>query len=248
MKISIQRFFEKWYNPILLIIIVGIVCVFLLSSGKNEYIFNFSIGLPVLLILISGINAIYKIFKKNYKIGILQLISTITLFIAGVIILGMILMFYPFDFYADNLEIPKNIKIEKPIDLDYFENNKRPKNILTKTVTKTDFQIYNINQPGIYTYDIWANKTENGFYYLKAIEITKNDILSEESIFSRSKIINSPQIINFKRKELNGDFTIYEGDWEKPYAARFELWFHNDSLKTDNKLISKNYLIEGWMR
>lgn len=247
MKIFVQRFFEKWYNPIILITIVGIVCVFLLSSGRNEYIFNFSIGLPILLILISGINALYKIFKKNYKIGILQLISTITLFIAGVIISGMILMFYPFDFYADNLEIPKNIKIEKPVDLDTFNNDKRPTKIINKKINTIDFQLYNSFQPGIYTYDVWTNRNEKGFYYLKFIEITKNDTLSEMSK-KDTKILDTNKTKNLKRLELKDDFTIYEGDWEKPYAARFELWFHNDSLKTDNKLISKNYIIEGWQR
>lgn len=245
---------EKWYRFPILSIIVGVICLFLiLNAGipTSLYFYVFCFVLPIIVLFFSGISSLLKFFKKDYKNGILQIISTTIIFGIGcaiAILMGMFSFIDSNDFYADRLEIPKNIKIEKPIDLDYFENNKRPKNILTKTVAKTDFQIYNINQPGIYTYDIWANKTENGFYYLKAIEITKNDILSEESIFRRSKIINSPQIINFKRKELNGDFTVYEGDWGKPYAARFELWFHNDSLKTDEKLISKNYIIEGWMR
>ena len=43
------------------------------------------------------------------------------------------------------------------------------------------------------------------------------------------------------------DFTIYEGDWGKPYAARFELWFKPVNGGHERKLIEKNYKIEGWM-
>ncbi|MFC4162283.1 hypothetical protein ACFOWU_01355 [Epilithonimonas zeae] len=248
MKTSINNFFKKWYNPIILIIVVGIICLFLISNPYNVYVFYFLLFLPFILILISGINATIKIVQKNYKNGLLQLFSTLTLFVAGVFMISIALSFYPYDFYADNLEIPKNIKIEKPIDLDVFENGKRPSSIINKSSNKIDFQLYNINQPGIYTYDVWTDKKENGFYYLKAIEITKNDTLSSREILNKSKIHIRLNETNLSRLELKNDFTIYEGDWGKPYSAKFELWFHNDSLNTDKKLISKNYIIEGWMR
>jgi hypothetical protein len=43
-------------------------------------------------------------------------------------------------------------------------------------------------------------------------------------------------------------FTIYEGDWGKPYAARFEVWFKPDSGKTERKLAERIFKIEGWQR
>lgn len=43
-------------------------------------------------------------------------------------------------------------------------------------------------------------------------------------------------------------FTIYEGDWDKPYAARFEVWFVPDSGKPERKLMEKVFKIEGWQR
>jgi hypothetical protein len=43
-------------------------------------------------------------------------------------------------------------------------------------------------------------------------------------------------------------FTIYEGDWGKPYAARFEVWFFPDNGGKERKLIEKNFKIEGWQR
>ena len=43
-------------------------------------------------------------------------------------------------------------------------------------------------------------------------------------------------------------FTIYEGDWGKPYAARFEVWFEPDSGKDQRKLAERVFKIEGWQR
>jgi hypothetical protein len=46
----------------------------------------------------------------------------------------------------------------------------------------------------------------------------------------------------------NTTFTIYEGDWGKPYAARFEVWFVPDSGKPERKLMQQVFRIEGWQR
>ena len=46
----------------------------------------------------------------------------------------------------------------------------------------------------------------------------------------------------------NTHFTIYEGDWGKPYAARFEVWFTSESGDSDRKLMEKVFKIEGWQR
>jgi hypothetical protein len=36
--------------------------------------------------------------------------------------------------------------------------------------TKTDLQLYNSFQPGLYEYDFWIDRIENGTIYLKAYE------------------------------------------------------------------------------
>lgn len=248
MKKWVTEFFNVWYNPIILSIAVGLICFYFLTNPFNEYVFSILLLLPLLLLIISGVNAVIKIFKKNFKHGLLQLFTTLILFVAGLAMASFTLVYFPYDFYADSLKIPKNITIEKPIDLDVFDHNKSPSSIVKKHSNTLDFQLYNSSQPGIYTYDVWTNTNEKGFYYLKAIEITKNDTLSDRSISRRSKIENQKDDKNIKRLELKDVFTIYEGDWGKPYSAKFELWFHDDSLKTDRKLVSKNYIIEGWMR
>jgi hypothetical protein len=41
---------------------------------------------------------------------------------------------------------------------------------------------------------------------------------------------------------------IYEGDWGKPYAARFEVWFTPDAGGPERKLAERIFKIEGWQR
>ncbi|MBS1617322.1 MAG: hypothetical protein JST76_02325 [Bacteroidetes bacterium] len=43
-------------------------------------------------------------------------------------------------------------------------------------------------------------------------------------------------------------FTIYEGDWGKPYAARFEVWLKPADGSRERKLYESIWQIEGWQR
>ncbi|NQY09723.1 MAG: hypothetical protein HRT71_09450, partial [Flavobacteriales bacterium] len=100
-------------------------------------------------------------------------------------------------------------------------------------------------QPGLYEYDVWLNKIENGTVYLKAFEITQEYQLSIDRLPKQSSIKVNNQSDKILKFESNGHFTIYEGDWGKPYAARFEIWFKPNNKEKERKLIEK---IEGWMR
>jgi hypothetical protein len=151
------------------------------------------------------------------------------------------------DKYADKLTIPKNIKIYLPSDSNFTSKN---------LDTIPNFQIYNTFQPGLYTYAVWTNKIESGYCYLKAFEVTHNDPLSVDELKERSKIkvFNSGDTTAMfemtAREGYSAEkiFTIYEGDWDKPYAARFEVWFVPDNGGQERKLAEKNFKIEGWMR
>jgi hypothetical protein len=78
--------------------------------------------------------------------------------------------------------------------------------------------------------------------------VTKGTPLSETRLKERSNEwvgwSSDPNELFFS----NTDFTIYEGDWGKPYAARFEVWFQPDSGAMERKLLEKVYKIEGWQR
>jgi hypothetical protein len=103
-------------------------------------------------------------------------------------------------------------------------------------------------QPGIYDSEIWVNPGEPGMIYLKAYEITREYPLSADRLKERSNEwvgwSNDTSELFFS----NTHFTIYEGDWGTPYAARFEVWFVPDSGEPERKLIEKVFKIEGWQR
>ena len=91
--------------------------------------------------------------------------------------------------------------------------------------------------------------------YLKAFEITQNDPLSVDRLKESSTISvynSTDSLVMFQMDKGNSKygrpFTIYEGDWGKPYATRFELWFVPENGGQERKLIVKNYKVEGWQR
>lgn len=148
------------------------------------------------------------------------------------------------DTYADNLKIPTDIRINEPLQ------QEEPTNI-----ADTDFYLYSSFQPGLYQYTFWTKRIDKGKIYLKAFEVTQNDPLSAHRLKESSTItVHNPtdNLVMFQIDKGNSEygrpFTIYEGDWGKPYAARFELWFIQDSGGPERKLLEKNYKIEGWQR
>ncbi len=133
-------------------------------------------------------------------------------------------------------------------------NNPRPKAIwqlvapLQSPPSKPSITLWNDIQPGLYEADIWANPGEPGCVYLKAFEVTGNTSLSEGRLWEDTNEwigwSNEPRQLF----QANSSFTIYEGDWGHPYAARFEVWFKPDSGQPDRKLIERVFKIEGWQR
>ncbi|MCW3161796.1 hypothetical protein OH806_11030 [Chryseobacterium sp. WLa1L2M3] len=177
--------------------------------------------------------------------GIFQTILTLLISVVYAGYFSFFLLFYPYDFFADNLKIPQNIKFEKPINL----NENLSSELKIPNINTPTFLLYDGFQPGIYQYEIFINKIEKGTAYLKVYEITKNEKLSEKDIEEKSKInIYNPtnKLMKFKLKD---DFTVYEGDWNQFYGSRIEVWFkpENKSEK-ERKLFSKNYIIQGWQR
>lgn len=109
-------------------------------------------------------------------------------------------------------------------------------------------ELRNSFQPGIYDSVIWANPGEPGMLYLKALEVTRGTALSVHELkkYSNEWIgwSDDPSELFFS----NTLFTINEGDWGKPYAARFEVWFVPDSGQPERRLMEKIFKIEGWQR
>ncbi len=103
-------------------------------------------------------------------------------------------------------------------------------------------------QGGLYDVTIRANPGEPGRVYLKAFEVTQGTPLSA----SRLKK-DSAEWIGWSENPdeqflSNTHIMIGEGDWDKYYATRFEVWFAPDSGAPERKLLEKNFKIEGWQR
>ena len=88
------------------------------------------------------------------------------------------------DGFADNLKIPENIQIGYPKN-DWTERRESEWPDFPKGKTN-DFQLYSSFQPGLYQYDFWTGKIEDGTIYLKAYEITQNYALSESRLSKES--------------------------------------------------------------
>ena len=247
----LSSFFNSWWKPILFWITSTILLI--ISNTFNNPIFEdisltiFCFGLLSLLI-----SAFYQLSKKEWLktiFNLLLFVGTIFIGIIFVIMISFIEQDKP-DTWAENLKIPKNIQISNPVDMEsgINQDEKKPNSITNKIVKKTEFQLYNSFQPGLYEYDFWIGKIESGTIYLKAFEITQNISLSDESLPKRTAISVYNPTDNIKKYGTSNHFTIYEGDWGQPYAARFEVWFKPDNGKKEIKLFAKNYKIEGWMR
>ncbi|MDQ1856181.1 hypothetical protein [Chryseobacterium sp. WLY505] len=231
-------FNNNWYNSVLVSALVAFFCFFGLSLF-NRYTLYICCFLPFIFFLITLVQGIIRIVKKDYLKGILQIVSTGALAAVTFSYFTFALTFYPYDFFAEGLKIPENIKFEKPLKL----NDEKDK---ISTYQK-DFILYDYFQPGMYKYDLFLHKIEKGKVYLKIFEITKNQILSEGNIKKNSQIEVENKTGELKRFELKDHFTIYEGDWGQFYGGRIEVWFKPDN-KPERKLITKNYIIQGWMR
>ena len=108
--------------------------------------------------------------------------------------------------------------------------------------------LYHSFQPGLYDVNIWANPGEPGMVYLKAFDLVKDKPLSSERLKRKTS-----EWIGWSdnAKELylsNTHFSVYEGNWNQPYPARFEVWFVPDSGDAERKLMEKVFEVEGWQR
>jgi hypothetical protein len=110
------------------------------------------------------------------------------------------------------------------------------------------FGLRNGMQPGIYEVAYSLNPGEPGETYLKAFEVTNDTPLSASRLKSASTTRMTWSADPSERFGATAGFTIYEGDWGKPYAARFEVWLQPDSGQAERKLAERIFKIEGWQR
>ncbi|AKD05402.1 hypothetical protein PKOR_23155 [Pontibacter korlensis] len=237
--------FDKWHRPfIFFALAAGLWAISMFTSSFVLQLSGFF--LVCLAFLILFISTIYQFIKNRWVKGML----TGAAFCIGAFALVVLSVMSFFisqsmpDPFTDDLTIPEGIELNKPIGSD-FEFAR------TDSVVESnhpDFVLYNSFQPGLYEYDLWVENTESGTVYLKAYEITKNIPLSTGRLPKASSIEIADSKKELTKYGTTVNFTIYEGDWGKPYAARFEVWLKPASGNPERKLMEKNYIIEGWQR
>lgn len=239
--------FDKWWRPVIFLFLSSVLLVIAIWQDISV------LQIPTFLIFCAavftlGVSFIYQLWYRRWLFSILTFLilgGTIAASIFSAIVLFFIAMDKP-DTFADNLKIPTNISIYNPADMGFDE--KRPDSISNMHKETVDFQLYNSFQPGLFEYDFWTSKIDSGTIYLKAYEITQNYPLSTQRLPQSSSVkINNPTD-SIVKVGTTSHFTIYEGDWGKPYAARFEIWYKPSNGGQERKLFERNYKIEGWMR
>jgi len=199
--------------------------------------------IPIFGVILSPLPVSYSIFSKSKRMAKISVAClSVNLFIIW-FIYSVLTVTDPF---TDDLYIPSDIEINEPLELKYNDNrhgiNWKLINANSPERTKFDL-VYWGGEPGIYEFALWYKSDRDGYLYIKAFEITKGTPLSVSRLKDRSKLdIGKSNELRF----YHNQFTIYEGDWGYPYAARFEVWF--SASDGDVKISEKNYIIEGWMR
>lgn len=244
----IKTFFNHWIYPIIVFVVTSFL--FVLAAFNSPYSPKLQNTVGVIMcvgICVLLISSIILFAKKEWKKGIISLIlliggTVVSALLFFIIVTGLTMI--DGDHWADDLKIPNGIQIENPMG---HLGSGRTDSMLNIVKTETDLALYNAGQPGMYQYDFWTKSKEEGLIYLKAYEITKGEQLSPKGLEENSSIPiynTSDSIVRFSSKSY---FTIYEGDWGKYYAARFEVWFKPNSGEVEIKLFQKNFKIEGWM-
>jgi len=102
-------------------------------------------------------------------------------------------------------------------------------------------------QPGIYVVKAGLSLTEKGEVFVKVFKSKTNQRLSPGEISPRTTRTIGWSKDGSKVFLYESDLTVYEGDWDHTYKARFEIWFRSEK-GSEKKLAEKERMINGWER
>lgn len=238
LKIVVKFFINSWYSPLLLILVAGF-CGSLLFPIKGKIFLQLSSFIPFIAVVLALAVGVYSLLRRKYFLGLVQVITSLTLGIVGYYIFAVMAMLYPYDYYATHIKIPVSASYEIP----EIEDSKP-----VDTNGPYDFKLYSGSQGGRYRYTFYTQRIEKGSVYVKAIELSRADHLSEPRLEWATTLEVENNSDEWKFFSQDREFTIYEGDWGDYYLADFALWFRPDGGGPERKLDGKIYRIEGWQR
>lgn len=197
-------------------------------------------ALPGIACILSMLLGVWRIFKKEFKNGILQIF-------AGFFVMAFLGFLFvtalpksPYKKYTGNIKAPGNEQMHMPLML--ASDGEKP----LQEVKQEDIILYDNDIPGQYKYEIFLNKIEKGEVYLRIFDLKTNRILSEKEVTKRSKIKVSNPAEDLREFGLSKNFQISEGSWGDYYGSRIELWFQPaDPDQPERKLLTRYYVIQG---
>ncbi|MFT5617213.1 MAG: hypothetical protein ACI85I_000429 [Arenicella sp.] len=174
---------------------------------------------------------------KKIKFGVLTLFG---FFVCWILSVFLIEDYKEAKFH--NIEIPTNLKFEKPIE---FLTYRQIDSLKNTEINEAKILLIGSGYSG-YSFYMWHQPTEKGEIYIKVFELTQNIQLSELDL--RKRTTNKISELSNGYKLYKGKTVIGEGTFENYYPTRFELWFKSKNSRIENKLAEKKYLIDGWDR
>jgi hypothetical protein len=109
------------------------------------------------------------------------------------------------------------------------------------------FHIFDGMQPGIYVIQAAVKPDRQGIIYAKVFNVKTNQQLSADRITPTTKREIGWSKTGQTYFQYESELTVYEGDWDHQYQARFEIWFR-DKNGQERKLAEQIKLINGWER
>lgn len=109
------------------------------------------------------------------------------------------------------------------------------------------FNVTDGMQPGIYLLNAAVNPKAPGSVYARVYEVESGQRLSDSRVKQRSI-----RYVGWSQEgrtffPYNAEVTVYEGDWDSTYEARFELW-HVPEQGEESKIAETTRMINGWER
>ena len=258
MKKLLNFVYDTWYGAAA--VLFGVYALqgchnFLLAHFKYampEWSGHLELGLAALVIvcmLNCLVAVIVSCIRRKWGRAFGQIGAGALMFVISLVASLLILihgMFGPSeDHFNDGLTIPVGLECAEPEDESEIDATlPKPKRYVPDV--KPDFKLINGSQGGIYGYLATVDPGEDGEVYLRAFEVTKGTPLSPRRIkqCTVEKVPGGNSQVIGSGKE----FTIYEGDWDRYYAARIEIWFVPASGGRERKLKEKVFKVQGWMR
>ena len=209
--------------------------------------------ITILAILAVGVLTIIIIVRdfiiKRYDHAVMCLLVSML----GVVVVYAWLFFYGMaagsapTYYAEKHPIPPDLEYNIPSIIPWGEVIPNRDSAVTECDTNSWLILY--GGAGMYDWDFYYPALPDGILYLRLFEVTKNEPLTYEQIKIRTTTYVSNHTAFGQIEHNQGDgFTIYEGDFERYYAARVEVWHRDTMTHQERKLVEKIYRVDGWMR